>query len=493
MIDFSLRYKRSAKLPGRVPGSGPRNIQLKRFVSHCHDSYSRTNRACSRRLTLEHSPGLRGALTVVAKKAPSAHAIIAHGSATIRRIQMNKIQGRTPYFATALCFGIFAFATLGYASSNELLYVQDGHNLITYGVNPTTSVATKLGSTHLAADPNASFYTGYGLQVSHAPSAPFLYVLGFTSPVQEYFWVYATTSRGIAVGNPVQTLAVKPALTQFFILPNGKFAYAMYSWTANDSCENGNKAWFADAVLYSIAPRTGLLTNTRRPVVNFPANCFVISSLVRLNHAGSKLYTNGYNGLFESNDNTFSYYDVDEHTGLLSTGVQFWNLDTGMSGGAVYAISDKLFASWNGGEDQLAPGVYVYANGASLTTPSFVCDAAMASVCGDNWFVFDAVQFDPLGKYLFLNDQSISSVVIGSVDVTTHRLQETGSSIPGNPGVIAFSSDDKLVYTDSGNVGDANNKEISIYSFNPSSGLITAHSSFSLPSDVGTILPFVLP
>jgi hypothetical protein len=406
---------------------------------------------------------------------------------------MNTIQPRTLCFATALCFGVFILSSLSYASPSELLYVQDGHNLITYGVNPKTAVASKLGSTHLDADPNAFIYTGYGLQVLHAPSAPFVYVLGFTSVNHESFWVYATTSKGAAVGNPIQTLVVKPALTQFFIHPNGKFAYAMYSWRASDSCENGNNAWFADIVLYTIEPKTGLLTNTKNPVANFPANCFVVTSVAGLNHAGSKLYTNGYDGLFESNDNSFSYYNIDEKTGLLSKGVQFWNLDTGMAGGAFYTISDTLFAFWNTGEDSLAPGVYVYTDGASLKTPIFVCDAVMAPVCGDNQDDFDAVQFDPLGQYLFFNDQSIASVVVAQVEVKTKRLKETGSSIPGNPGVIAFSPDDKLVYTDSGNVGGANNKEISIYSFNSSSGLITAHSSFSLPSDVGTILPFVLP
>jgi hypothetical protein len=112
---------------------------------------------------------------------------------------------------------------------------------------------------------------------------------------------------------------------------------------------------------------------------------------------------------------------------------------------------------------------------------------------GDSQNDFDTVQFDPSGQYLFFNDNTVSSVVIAHVDLKNKRLKETGSSIPGNPSVISFSPDDKLVYTDSGYLAGANNKEVLIHSFNSSSGLIMAHSSFTLPNDVGTILPFSLP
>jgi hypothetical protein len=69
---------------------------------------------------------------------------------------MDIILDGTFYLATALRFGIFTLSTPSYASSSEALYVQDGHPLITYGVNPKTAVAKKLGS-----PPRSSMYSAH--------------------------------------------------------------------------------------------------------------------------------------------------------------------------------------------------------------------------------------------------------------------------------------------------------------------------------------------
>src|SRR4030088_3204355 len=96
-------------------------------------------------------------------------------------------------------------------ASTQLLYVQEGNSLVTYRVNPTTAAATKLGALYINTSPN------FPIQIFYSHS--FLYILGFTSANQEYFWVHATTPQGVPTQNPVQRLAVRPSLTQFLFHP----------------------------------------------------------------------------------------------------------------------------------------------------------------------------------------------------------------------------------------------------------------------------------
>jgi hypothetical protein len=130
---------------------------------------------------------------------------------------MNIIQ--QAFGSTTILLSVLAFLAPCYAGSTaprQLLYVQEGKSLLSYSVSRTTGVATKLGSVRLAASPS------YPIQIFHAPTAPYLYVLGFTAANKEYFWVYGTTSGGVPASHPIQELSVKPALAQFFIHPNGK-------------------------------------------------------------------------------------------------------------------------------------------------------------------------------------------------------------------------------------------------------------------------------
>lgn len=360
----------------------------------------------------------------------------------------------------------------GYAASSELLYVQDGHNLITYSV--TSGSVAQLGTLHM----NAS--TNFPIQIFHAPNAPFLYVLGFTSATNEYFWVHATTAAGVPTASPIQTLAVKPALSQFFFHPNGKFGYALYSWTAPGDCESGT-GFVADIVLYSVNTHTGTLTNTRHPVANFPINCSQ-TTVYGLNQTGKRLYTDAYNQEGLNNENSYSFYRINGSNGLLSSGVPFFDFDSGSQALAVFAISDPLIVMWNNGMDSLASGIYVYPNQVNPTTPIFDCGASMLPACEDFPSFPSSLQFDPSGRYLFLNDESIHSTIVAAVDLTHKTLRATGSSIPGNPTIISFSPDGRFVYA-------VENKTVLIYGFNPSSGLLTTQRSISFPLGVGAIAP----
>jgi hypothetical protein len=128
-----------------------------------------------------------------------------------------------------LCLFLLVGSAFAATPATELLYVQQGQNVVTYSVNTKTAVTKKLGT----------LTTKFEYVVSVNRSGSFIYILGFTSATAESFSVYPLTSAGVPTTNPVQTLVVKPALTQFVIHPSGKFAYAEYSWedTSAGSCQ----------------------------------------------------------------------------------------------------------------------------------------------------------------------------------------------------------------------------------------------------------------
>jgi hypothetical protein len=157
---------------------------------------------------------------------------------------------------STLCSAFVCLVLIGSAlaatPATELLYVQQGQNVITYSVNTTTAVTKKLGTLPTA-------YSGASPIIMNRSGA-FLYLLGF-SPSVEYFAVYSVTAAGVPNPKPVQTLIVKPALSQFYIHPNGTIAYAMFSWVeiVSDTFE-----YASDVVLFTINPKTGMLTNTKK-------------------------------------------------------------------------------------------------------------------------------------------------------------------------------------------------------------------------------------
>jgi hypothetical protein len=106
-----------------------------------------------------------------------------------------------------LCLALLVGSAFAAVPATELLYVQQGQNIITYSVNTKTAVTKKLSTLCTA-------YNG-APQITIRRSGSFLYLLGF-SPAQEYVTVYSLTSAGVPKPKPVQTLVVKPALSQLY-------------------------------------------------------------------------------------------------------------------------------------------------------------------------------------------------------------------------------------------------------------------------------------
>lgn len=371
---------------------------------------------------------------------------------------------------TCLCLILLAGSATCFASATQLLYVQSGQQLITYSVDPTTAVATKLGSLGM----NASLE--FPLQIFRSGS--YVYILGFTSSTNAYFWVHATTATGVPTVNPIQRLAVDNSINKFAFNPNGRFGYAVNLWL------DASYHYVGDVVLYTVDQKTGFLTKTKTPVARFSPSFSWVSQLYGLNSSGTQLYIRAFG---DTNGNDFYSYPINVKTGVLGSPVYFWH-DIGKDtfGFASTIISDQFIALEYFID---VSGLKIYTNkvypAGQNPTPIVNCDAAMMAACGDGFGDNTAIQFHPSGKYLFFGDARINSVIAASVDTNNQRL-ETSSSFPGYPQILSFSPDGKLVYA-------AENAEILVYAFDPSSGVFTANSSFTVPSYVASVVPVAGP
>jgi hypothetical protein len=374
---------------------------------------------------------------------------------------MNVTQSTTALAVVCLLLMGSAFA------SRELLYVQEGQNLVTYTVNPTTALATKISSLSMHASPT------YPIQIFHVPKGQFLYILGFTSATQEYFWVYALAGNGAPTPDPIQLLQVKPSLTQFVFHPNGNFGYGEYSWTQLSSLCNG-PGYYADIVLYTVDSVTGKLTDTNDRVANFPDNCSNITYLYGLNSTGTKLYTYNYPAQASYGDANllYSYSAVNSNTGSLGPQVEFWD-DSVSPEGERSAFTNQLIAqSYAYGTN----AINVYLNTVFPQNAIINCTSTMLQVCGDSIFAGDTesgLYFDPTGQYLFVLDATTNQTPILHVDLTNDTLTETGSFL-SSPVVPVFSHDGKMVY------GNAKGTVL-VNAFDQANGESTASSTISVP------------
>jgi hypothetical protein len=290
--------------------------------------------------------------------------------------------------------------------------------------------------------------------------------LGFTAATAESFSVHALTSAGVPTATPVQTLTVKPALSQFYIHPNGTVAYAMFSWT---EVVDSTTEFASDIVLFTINPKIGKLTNTAKNIANFPLNEGTSTSMTYVNTKGTELYTEDFWAGFCHTCVGPSYYysNINAKTGLLSPRVYFWADNDTDAVGSFFGDSILVYDPF---------GVYSMGPKPSLLAP---CDPSTLAVCGD--YIF-SVYIHPSDKYIFLADQTLNEVPILYISLPKKELEASGASIPGNPSTVAFSPDGLLVYAVEGN-------EILVYVFNPHTGLLTAEAAITVPAGTRLIVP----
>jgi hypothetical protein len=331
-------------------------------------------------------------------------------------------------------------------------------------VDNATAVPNKLGTLSTKFDPNFNFQI--------CPSGSYLYILGFISAGNEMFAVYPPTAAGVPMAKPIQTLTVKPALSQFIIHPNGIDAYAMFSWS---QVVGGQLEFVSDVVLFTINPKTGKLTNTTTPVANFPLNANFQTAMYGMNSRGTKLYTAAHDALTGVEGTYhYSYSTINAKTGALGKQIGFWSDTVDESKQQNSVFSDSLIAQVVETFDSSGSffiNLYPNKAGVNPNAPLINCTSGMLAFCGDG--ALNPV-IHPSGKYLFFYDQSINQQTIIYINTALKKFQATGASIPGPSLPVVFSRDGLLVYA-------VVNTEILVYVFNPRSGLFTAKSTINAP------------
>jgi 6-phosphogluconolactonase (cycloisomerase 2 family) len=362
---------------------------------------------------------------------------------------------------SSLAFLCLTLTTSLAATTTEFLYILENHNkLVAYSVNSTTAKPTQLGHISLvASDPIA---------VVHAPSSPFLYVIGFKSKTKEFIWTYSINAKGIPNTSPIQTTQVKPALSQFYIHPNGTFAYALYFWQQWDPV-NKVQDNVSDITLFTIDTKTGKLTNTKKAVANFPPDFNYRTFMHGLSSKGTKLYTEAdFVGEGHFADLEYAYLTINPKTGTLSKPVPFWS-DTLADFFGISAFTDTLIVQPEGN----TPSIRVFPNTSNPKKPLFTCTSSMVQPCGD--FVINVV-FDPSGKFLFVSDDATGTTPILRVDTAHKKMEELTNFLPGSTTPV-FSHDGRMVYAI-----QRDSKTVMSTTFNPATGELGANSSLPVPT-----------
>jgi hypothetical protein len=360
----------------------------------------------------------------------------------------------------AIGSAVFLCLALSTIHASELLYTLGGNIVKVYSVNSTTAATKLIGSVKLPSS--------HGAQITRTVNTPFLYAFGFNLSNQEFLWTYKLNASGVPGAKPIQTLPVKNALNKFVILPNGRFAYGMYSWFTNPS-------YGGDVVLFAINTTTGIVTNTKKAVVNFGLNDNYYPEMLGMNSKGTVIYTVQY-PVFGGEDNYYSRSTVNPSTGAVSGFKYFWQDDL-PDGAGITGIGNLYLAEqWpDPPTRKYAINIYPNAGGPNVLIR---CDEFMVAVCGDQ---DGRLLFDPTGKYLLFADFTISEVPILYVSVVNGNVVASGASIPGNAYSITFSPTGLLLY-------GLERGEVLVYVFNPHSGLLTAKSTIA-DSSVYALVP----
>jgi len=364
----------------------------------------------------------------------------------------------------------FAQAQAGTAMSSttpqQLVYVVDGSNLITYDINSQTLQATEAGTITLAQ----SVYPG----LVTSPDGQFLYVTAYQNTNQqgERLYVYGTNSSGVPSSIPIQTLDVL-AFSSPFVDPTGKFFYAVHRGTV------GVNTTTYTIARYLINATTGRLS---QPVTeakySLPTNALYCSlGIFGMNAAGTMMYDDiscGYpHGGAEV---TYNERTVDPTTGALGPDqkIYYWNNASG--GGEIVQFEKNLMFDFviPDNYSQNANYVDVYPLQPNVSKPTIHCTESMDADCGS--FVWGLVH--PSAQYVFTVMPSSYVTNIDKVELSSKQIVATSSTIPYE--VQQFSPDGKIAYA----ANDLSNGglNIQIYGFNVTNAQVTAGGLINLPS-----------
>lgn len=221
---------------------------------------------------------------------------------------------------------------------------------------------------------------------------------------------------------------------------------------------NSNGLYTSQIRLFRVNSTTGVLSEDPQIQGTYGPDYYWPASLYGLSTDGSKLYLS----LYGTQGATYQQRSVNLHTGTLGSDVGLYA--PGRHWGEP-VIGKKLMI------DDFRPSgsagyLNVFPNAPKPRQPFVHCTSAMLSACE----TATNVQLDPSGHYLFLTDPQTQLIHLSRINLTAHRIVDTGRSIPftaETPGFF-FSPDGTLVYAIL-----ASDSSVHVYRFDPGSGALT--------------------
>ncbi|HZZ15597.1 MAG TPA: beta-propeller fold lactonase family protein [Candidatus Sulfotelmatobacter sp.] len=344
-------------------------------------------------------------------------------------------------------------ATAAPTMAVQVMYVENNNTIATYDVDPKTGKATQVGQPVTIA---SAQYLG---TINSVPNGQFIYVLWTDANRENHISGYATNAHGVPNRSPFQTFS-SSRLNGFEVDPDGKFAYALMSWTDSQGEMNSNIRLFA------IDSSTGKLTESAQIQAHYGPDYYYSAALFGFNSRGSNLYDIYSFNFDHESGAVYSYHPVDPQTGALKPDVTIFKTSDYDSSDNV-TISDKLLAQAFASCCDAWVNVYnnppEYQNGQYV--PLIHCTSSMLSQCA----TAQQAILDPSSKNLFMPPLNNSDTAVAHIDLTTSMLTQT-ATIPGWVQVI-FSSYPGLLYA--ANWGYQANSTITSYRFDPNSGTLT--------------------
>lgn len=345
----------------------------------------------------------------------------------------------------------------------QVMYLENNNTITTYDVDPKSGKATQVGQPLTIA---SAQYLG---SISSVPNGQFIYVLWADSNNERHIWAYATDSRGVPDHSPFQTFS-STRLSEFEIDPNGKFAYALMSWTDSQGEMNSN------ARLFAINPTSGKLTESPQIEAHYGPDYYYSAALDGFNSRGTKLYDVWSFSFDHESGATYSYHSVDPQTGALKPDMAIFKTSDYDSSDNV-TLSDKLLAqtfasccdSW----------VNVYKNPPQYSNGQYVplihCTSSMLPQCA----TAENSILDPSSQNLFMPPLGDGDTTVAHIDLTDSVLTQT-ATISGWVQVI-FSSYNGLLFA--ANWGYQTNSTITTYLFDPNKGALTEGDQLVLQAE----------
>ena len=306
--------------------------------------------------------------------------------------------------------------------STEILYVIGNGSVTTYSIDPSSLTANPAEQPVALTSPPASL-----LQFDPSPHDRFLYAVWSDAQSVQHLSVFGTDDSGVPQIPATQTLDAD-SLSQFNMHPGGKFAYML-------QVSSSNNQYSAKIRLFKVQADDGSLKENPQLQGTYGPAPFWPAVLYGFSPDASKLYISSQT----TSGSVYLQRPINTQNGTLAASNQLITLngDEDVAMGAVIAVLHRNSQNPNQGYLDVYPNI-------PNAKRAIHCTASMLSFCG----IASDIKLDHSGKFLFLTDPVSGGVHVARVNVTSHKLIDTGSSLPmtsQTPGFV-FNHDGSIVY-----------------------------------------------